>query len=639
MKKPSTIKGKRKVRFRFKAKDLERVDLVELRRRLEAAKEPQTETVPEPVEEEPVVVVPPESFEPPEVVAPERQPEPKEPWKWGSLPWKGISIGVASLTACGVLLWGVSGLLENYGTEQAARKAKESKPKSGKPDKKVKLPAKEPIPIDPRNWPDVPDTDLNPKWLEFGARNDPEAQFLLASHLAGELDKNPKPATRVFENFNRSVKEDHPRIVPAMRNLAWCYEYGIGTEVDVVEAEKWEARADESGLSLVDGTTGDSRIGRALVSGLVLLGWIGFLTAARGIWRGRLDKLPESNREQTRSMAYFDVVTYAKTFFERFGTLLLFAGFLGLTWAVYHADIPPTRIFFLAMVIGLPAAALLLYIAGQLRPGFYSEFDHLQRRHISGERSDKTQFQFIVRKLPLLFILSLLLSQFMGLAWAALFSIALVWALLLENIDVLPQLDIWPGPDCQETHSNNVHWFISRMPLHIAYLLVFFALGWGGLIVCALLLETSHIVSKKPLRRYFDITQDREPPKLAEKTADMIRRRMLHSPTILSFWWALWVAFLIFGALEATPGFESSAGSKVCAGVVVWCCIGALLKKMWEEEVVFCSFPLIVFASWLAGLVVAILGMVASSITANPQVLFIVFFAGMIFTGVIMSGG
>ncbi len=339
MKKPATTKGKRKVRFRFKAKDLERVDLEELRRRLEAAKEPQTGTIPEPVEEEPVVV------EPPEVVEPKPQPEPKEPWKWADLPWKGVAIGTTSIVIFALLAWGIYSLWENFGTQQAARKAKESKPE----------PTKEPVQVEPRDWPDVPDTDLDPKWLELGVRNDPEAQFLLASHLAGELDKDPKPAARVFNIFNRSVKTDHPRIVPAMRNLAWCYEYGIGTEMDEVEAEKWGARADEAGLSLVNGMTGDSRMGRALASGFVFLGWIGFLAAVRGFWRGRLAKLTESSREQTRSMAYFDVATYAKTFFERFETLLIFAVFLGLTWTVYCASIPATRVFFLTMVIGLQA--------------------------------------------------------------------------------------------------------------------------------------------------------------------------------------------------------------------------------------------------------------------------------------------
>jgi len=631
MKKPSTIKGKRKVRFRFKAKDLERVNWEELRQRLETAKETQTETVPEPVEEEPVVVVPPESFEPPEIVAPERQPEPKEPWRWSSIPWKGIAIGAASLAACGVLLWGVSGLLENYGTQQqVARKGKESKPKSGKPDKKVLPPAKEPIPVDPRDWPDVPDTELNPKWMEFGARNDPETQFLMASHLAGELDKNPKPASRVFENFSRSVKEDHSRIVPAMRNLAWCYEYGVGTGVDEVEAEKWETRADEAGLSLVDGTIGDSRMSRALVSGLVLLGWIGFLAAARGIWRGRLGKLAESSRQQTRSMVYFDVVTYAKTFFERFETLLIFAVFLGLTWAVYCAGIPPTRIFFLAMVIGLPASTLVIFIAGRLDWGPSQKFDYHRGGDMSAQRSDSAQFHLIIRKLPLLFILSLLLAQFVPLAWGALFSVCLVGIIYSRDIDVLPQLDIWPGPNCKFKNRQTIGWFFRRIPLHITYLLVFFTLGWVGLIFCALLLETSQVMSKKPLRRYFGIIQEKEPPRLAEKTADMIRRRLLHSPMVLSFWWALWVVFLIYGSLAGAMAFGSVSGSLVCLGIVSWFGVEALLWMI-EGNAKFRWLPWIVFTSWLGGLVVAILGMVASNITVDPQILFIVTFIGMIF--------
>ena len=231
-----------------------------------------------------------------------------------------------------------------------------------------------------------------------------------------------------------------------MRNLAWCYEYGVGTEVDEVEAEKWEARADEAGLSLVDGTTGDSRMGRALASGLVLLGWIGFLTATRGIWRGRLDKIPESSREPTRAMVYFDFATYAKTFIERFGTLLLPAVFLGLTWTAHRAGIPATRIFFLAMVIGLPVSVLLLFIVGRLGWEPFPKFDYHRGGDMSDQRSDSTQFHLIVRKLPLLFILSLLLTQFVPLAWSVLFAFCLVGIICSRGIDVLPQLDIWPGP-------------------------------------------------------------------------------------------------------------------------------------------------------------------------------------------------
>ncbi|SVC77760.1 uncharacterized protein METZ01_LOCUS330614, partial [marine metagenome] len=115
MKKPATTKGKRKIRFRFKAKDLERVDLEELRRRLEGTQQPETETVPEPIEEEPVVVVPPESLERTEDVELEPQPEPKEPWKWSGLPWKGIAIGATSVAIFALLVWGIYGLLGNFG--------------------------------------------------------------------------------------------------------------------------------------------------------------------------------------------------------------------------------------------------------------------------------------------------------------------------------------------------------------------------------------------------------------------------------------------------------------------------------------------------------------------------------------------
>jgi hypothetical protein len=451
----------------------------------------------------------------------------------------------------------------------------------------------------------------------------------------------------VFENFNHSVKGDHPRIVPAMRNLAWCYEYGVGTEVDEVEAEKWEARAGEAGLSLVDGTTGDSRMSRALSSGLVLLGWIGFLMAARGIWRGRLDKLSESSREQTRSMAYFDVVTYAKIFFERFETLLIFAVFLGLTWTVYCAGIPPTRIFFLAMVIGLPASALLLFISGRLGWDPFQKFDYHRGGDMSAQRSDSTQFHLIVRKLPLLFILSLLLAQFVPLAWGVLFSICLVGIICSRDIDVLPQLDIWPGPNCKFKNHQTIGWFFRRTPLHITYLLVFFTLGWVGLIVCALLLETPYTFSTDPLRRYFVIIKEKEPPRLAEKTADMISRRMRYSPAILSCWWALWVTLLIYGAV-INPISAESVEIPVVGFILVWLCMGVLLKQMRGEEAVFRSFPWIIFVSWVLGMGAAIVsvGSTAPQIVGindspfpNPYAGFITVFGAAMFLGVIMSGG
>ena len=86
MKNKSTTSEEDKIRLRFKAKDLDRIDLEEMRRQLEAIQQSETVTEPEPAEEEPVVVVPPDSVE---VVEPEPKHEPKESWRWANLPWKG----------------------------------------------------------------------------------------------------------------------------------------------------------------------------------------------------------------------------------------------------------------------------------------------------------------------------------------------------------------------------------------------------------------------------------------------------------------------------------------------------------------------------------------------------------------------
>ena len=54
MKEPPASKGSPKIRLRFKAKDLERMDLEEMQRFLEAARQSEIEAEPESVEEEPV---------------------------------------------------------------------------------------------------------------------------------------------------------------------------------------------------------------------------------------------------------------------------------------------------------------------------------------------------------------------------------------------------------------------------------------------------------------------------------------------------------------------------------------------------------------------------------------------------------
>ena len=69
MKEPPASKGSPKIRLRFKAKDLERMDLEEMRRFLEAARLPEIEAEPEAFEEEPVGVVPPELLEVVELIA------------------------------------------------------------------------------------------------------------------------------------------------------------------------------------------------------------------------------------------------------------------------------------------------------------------------------------------------------------------------------------------------------------------------------------------------------------------------------------------------------------------------------------------------------------------------------------------
>ena len=221
MKEPPASKGSPKIRLRFKAKDLERMDLEEMRRFLEAARLPEIEAEPESVEEEPVGVVPRKIHEEvvpselPDVVGCDPKPKLEESFKWSRLKW--VSIGFGVLVMLSFLFWGTYILVDKIRTGMAKK-----------------------------DWPDVPNTQLNLEWQARAEAGDSEAQYLLASHLAGELDEDPKPAPKVFELFDQAAKKEHPRATSAMRNLAWCYEYGVGTEEDAAQAEKWKKRANDA---------------------------------------------------------------------------------------------------------------------------------------------------------------------------------------------------------------------------------------------------------------------------------------------------------------------------------------------------------------------------------------------------------
>ena len=104
---------KRKIRLRFKAKDLERIDIDALRRQLGVAKEkergpkPSIETEPEPVVEH---TSPPTIHEP--SISGQAQPGIQQ-----KISWRYVAFGAACLGVLGLIAWGmvgvVSGLLDS----------------------------------------------------------------------------------------------------------------------------------------------------------------------------------------------------------------------------------------------------------------------------------------------------------------------------------------------------------------------------------------------------------------------------------------------------------------------------------------------------------------------------------------------
>ncbi len=301
MKNKSTTSEEDKIRLRFKAKDLDRIDLEEMRRQLEAIQQSETVTEPEPVEEEPVVVVPPDSVE---VVEPEPKHEPKESWRWANLPWKSAAIGVAVVSVLVLLTFGVVSLVKVVVTEVTGKKVE---------------------PVQSRDWPDIPNINMDSEWRIRAETGNLEAQYLWASHLTGKLDKDPKPAPKVFEFYDRAAKEpqSHSRTIPAMRNLAWCYEYGVGTEVNDEEAEKWKKRADKVGMSAAVEKAGDGRVKRTLISGMVLLGWALIMIAVRGKWRRRLNDVLHENREQVIAAVHFDFGAFLRSLYNPIGVFII----------------------------------------------------------------------------------------------------------------------------------------------------------------------------------------------------------------------------------------------------------------------------------------------------------------------------
>ena len=207
-----------------------------------------------------------------------------------------------------------------------------------------------------------------------------------------------------------------------------------------------------------------------------------------------------------------------------------------------------------------------------------------------------------------------------------------------REIDVLPQLDIWPGPDCTVSDPQRGNLFIRRLPLHIIYLLVFFTMGWVVLLVSILFLEPAYIFSKSAIQQQFVITQEKEPPRLEENTADMISRRLRYAPTMLSFWWAVWVSLLIYGAFIG-PAMVESTGVPLALPGLVWFGLWLVVKDMRDDRIVFQYFPWMLFVSWVLGIGAAIvsiggsapqMGYISGSFPLNPFAGFVVFF-GIVF--------
>jgi hypothetical protein len=163
-------------------------------------------------------------------------------------------------------------------------------------------------------------------------------------------------------------------------------------------------------------------------------------------------------------------------------------------------------------------------------------------------------------------------------------------------------------------------------------------MGWVVLLVSILFLEPAYIFSKSAIQQQFVITQEKEPPRLEENTADMISRRLRYAPTMLSFWWALWVSLIICGALLYSVGDFSVAAKLGLLSLpgLAWFAMGAMLARMRDNGDVFQSFPWILFVAWILGLCAAALG---GGGGVNPFITFVVVFGIALEVGLHMSSG
>ena len=83
------------------------------------------------------------------------------------------------------------------------------------------------------------------KWFEKAAdKGDADAQNIVGNIYlnADYVENNPQKA---FKNFQKAAAQGH---LDGMANLAYCYQEGIGTDMNIIFAEEWLRKAADGGL-------------------------------------------------------------------------------------------------------------------------------------------------------------------------------------------------------------------------------------------------------------------------------------------------------------------------------------------------------------------------------------------------------
>ncbi|MBR90257.1 MAG: hypothetical protein CMO66_03165 [Verrucomicrobiales bacterium] len=536
---------KRKIRLRFKAKDLERIDIDALRRQLGVAKEKERGPKPS-IEAEPEPVVEPTS--PATVHEPSISGQ-AQPGIQQKISWRYVAIGAACFAVLGLIAWGmvgvVSGLLDSGLREEAKPKVQGNGEKAP------------PAPL----WPRIPETKPNSQVQVMAQKGNPDAAFDWGVHLAGKLDGNPELAPEVFNHFRIAAEEGHG---PAMMNLAWCYENGVGTPVEITEGIATELRAEADLPISLKGE--NSRMGWAILAGMV--GWFVLWAVSSMGWSKRMAGLSEEERGFVGKAAHVHLGGYGEVCLKSIGGLVLCPLVLGFAWMIYQSGIWAGDVLYASITVGLPASVLLLYIVSRFRWEPFAAFNYHAGTRMPDGFCEETEFHMLIRKLPLLVMLTLLFWDLVELGWAFCLAVGVVWWILWKGVDPLPQIDLKPPRNGLE-ESKKYWWPIQNLPRFIFVAAAYYLFGWFGFLagfsICA--------IGMLPL------TGSKPPPRLPETSAQFIERRVIHNVSAMRVWWGVWATLLL--VLSLTSEYAVNMVREI--GIISFIIAIVFLAWMWPK--------------------------------------------------------